>query len=102
MKMAIQGVGMKKIVAAKPLENYRVWLKFSDGLEGIADLSGLAGKGMFKVWEDANFFNSVFIDSQTHTIAWEGGIDLCPDKLYADLAGEDPLSVLDKGKAVSR
>ena len=85
---------MHKVTQVKPLENYRVWVKFSDGMEGTIDLSGLAGKGVFSAWEDSNFFNSVFIDNETHTIAWEGGIDLCPDNLYAKITGTDPLSLL--------
>ena len=81
---------MHKIVEAKPLKNHRIRLKFTDGKQGTVDLSGLVGKGVFKAWEDADFFNSVFIDSETHTIAWEGGIDLCPDNLYAEAVGADP------------
>ncbi len=93
---------MHKIVEATPLENYRVRLRFSDGAEGIVDLSGLVGKGIFSAWEDVKFFNSVFIDGETHTVAWEGGIDLCPDKLYAEVTGADPLTVLEKSEAAAR
>ncbi|MEW6201743.1 MAG: DUF2442 domain-containing protein [bacterium] len=93
---------MHKIVEVKPLENYRVWLKFSDGAEGTVDLSGLVGKGIFRAWEDVNFFNSVFIDGETHTIAWEGGIDLCPDNLYAKIAGTDALNLLNRKKTAVR
>ncbi|MEW5946074.1 MAG: DUF2442 domain-containing protein [bacterium] len=93
---------MRKIVEAKPLENYRMRIRFSEGTEGTVDLSGLVGKGVFRVWEDVKFFNSVFIDSETHTIAWEGGIDLCPDKLYAEVTGADPLTVLEESEATAR
>lgn len=92
---------MHRIVEVKPLENYRVWIKFSDGIEGTVDLSELVGKGVFSVWEDVNFFNSVFIDQESHTIAWKGGIDLCPDNLYAKVLGVDPLTILKKEGAVS-
>ncbi|MCX7839868.1 MAG: DUF2442 domain-containing protein, partial [Anaerolineae bacterium] len=37
-------------IEVKPLENYRIWLKYSDGREGIVDLSHLAGKGVFALW----------------------------------------------------
>ena len=85
---------MHRVVEVKPLKDYRVWLKFSDGVEGTVDLSELVGKGVFSAWEDVDFFNSVFIDQESHTIAWEGGIDLDPDSLYARILGVDPLSVL--------
>lgn len=93
---------MYKIVEAKPLEKYRMRLKFSDGTEGVVDLSVLVGKGVFKAWEDVAFFNSCFIDNETCTIAWEGGIDLCPDNLYAEVTGTDPLTILEKREAAAR
>ncbi len=85
---------MHRIVQVKPLKNYRLWLKFSDGVEGTVDLSHLAGKGVFSAWKDKNFFKSVFIDHESRTVAWEGGIDLCPDTLYAEILGVEPLSIL--------
>lgn len=92
---------MHRIVEVKPLANYRVRLKFSDGVEGTVDLSELAGKGVFSAWEDTNFFNSVYVDQESHTIAWGKEIDLCPDTLYAKVLGSDPLSLLKKEKAVN-
>ncbi|MBI4331171.1 MAG: DUF2442 domain-containing protein [Chloroflexi bacterium] len=85
---------MHRIVQVKPLKNYRLWLKFSDGVEGNVDLSHLAGKGVFAAWKDAKFFKSVFIDPESQTVAWEGGIDLCPDTSYAEILGVDHLSTL--------
>lgn len=79
---------MHRIVDVKPLPNFRVWLRFSDGAEGSVDLSDLVGRGVFEAWNDPKEFESVFIDSHTHTIAWPGGIDLCPDRLYADVKRE--------------
>lgn len=93
---------MVRIIKAEPLENYRMRLVFSDGAEGTVDLSGLVGKGVFKVWEDISFFNSVFIDNKTRSIAWDGGIDLCPEKLYAEATGVDPLAVPAKKEAAAR
>jgi len=92
---------MHRILEAKPLKEYRVWLRFSDGVEGTVDLSRLVGKGVFKAWEDVAFFNSVSIDAETHTLAWEGGIDLCPDNLYAEVAGADPLTLLKKERTTA-
>lgn len=92
---------MHRIVEVKPLANYRVRLKFSDGVEGIVDLSELAGKGVFSAWEDVNFFNSVYVDKESRTIVWGKEIDLCPDTLYAKVLGVDPLSLLKKEEAVN-
>ncbi|MBU4143118.1 DUF2442 domain-containing protein [Patescibacteria group bacterium] len=92
---------MHEIIEVKPLSNYRVWIKFSDGVEGTVDLSELVGEGVFKAWEDIEFFNSVYIDPESHTIAWKGGIDLCPDNLYAKVLGVEPLSILKKELVVN-
>jgi len=81
-------------MAVKPMSDYKVWVKFDDGVEGIADLSGLVGKGVFAKWTDKEYFNSVFVDNESHTIAWPGGIDICPDSLYAEITGEDINSLL--------
>lgn len=78
---------MHRIIEVKPLQDFKVWIKFSDGVEGTVDLSDIAGKGVFSSWNNPEIFKSVFVDPNTHTIAWPGGIDLCPDSLYAEITG---------------
>ena len=90
---------MHKVVEARTESDYRVWLKFADGASGTVDLSSLAGKGVFKAWEDKAFFASVFIDEQTHALAWAGGIDLCPGNLYATVTGTEILNLFNKKKS---
>ncbi|MCL4385093.1 MAG: DUF2442 domain-containing protein [Actinobacteria bacterium] len=85
---------MNRIKEVKPLPSFRVWIKFSDGFEEIIDLSDLVGKDVFSKWNDKEYFNSVYIDSESHTIAWPGGIDLCPDTLYEEITGKDITSLL--------
>ncbi|OHB88651.1 MAG: hypothetical protein A3E19_02675 [Planctomycetes bacterium RIFCSPHIGHO2_12_FULL_52_36] len=80
---------MHCVVEVKPLTGFKIWLKFSDGVEGAVDLSDIAGKGVFEAWKEPGVFDSVFIDPVSHTIAWPGGIDLCPDSLYAEVTGKD-------------
>ncbi|MEO0094928.1 MAG: DUF2442 domain-containing protein [candidate division WOR-3 bacterium] len=91
---------MHRIVDVKTLADYKLWLKFADGVEGVVDLSDLVGKGVFSQWQDKKFFDSVYIDRESHTITWPGGIDLCPDELYAEITGEDINSIL-KAKATA-
>ncbi len=76
---------MHRIVAVQPLDAYRVRIRFSDGVECEVDLADLVGKGVFALWKDPEQFVKVFIDPESHTLAWPGGIDLCPDALYRDL-----------------
>lgn len=78
---------MKKIVEAEPRDDYRLWVRFEDGVEGEVDLSDLVGEGVFEGWEEAAEFRKVSIDEETDTVAWPGDIELCPDSLYDDLVG---------------
>lgn len=79
---------MEFIVEVKPLPGFRIWIKFQNGLEGIVNLSDLTGKGVFAKWNESGFFDSVFVDTESHTVSWPGGIDLCPDSLYAEITGK--------------
>ncbi len=81
---------MLKIVAAEALPKFRIRIKFQDGEEGIADLSDMAGKGVFSKWMEPGFFNSVFIDEESHTVSWPGGLDLSPESLYREISGKSP------------
>lgn len=85
---------MHRIAEVKALADYKVWIKFADGIEGVVDLSDLVGKGVFSQWQDKKFFDSVYIDGESRTVAWPGGIDLCPDELYAEITGEDINAIL--------
>ncbi len=77
---------MHKVIIVKALAAYKVNVVFSDGIEGVIDLLDLVGKGVFSVWKDPKQFAQVFIDPETHTLAWPGGIDLCPDTLYEEVS----------------
>jgi len=73
-----------EVAAVEPLERYRIRVRFTDGVEGEVDLSDLAGKGVFAAWSDN--FEQVFVDPESGTVAWPGGIDLCPVTLHRDVS----------------
>ena len=78
---------MKKASEVRPLNGYRIWLRYADGVEGEVDLSHLAGRGVFKAWADRRFFEDVHVD-ESGAVAWGEDIDLCPDALYLRLTGK--------------
>ena len=90
---------MLKPTDIKALSGYKIWIKYPDGVEGVIDLSHLAGKGVFKNWEKPHTFNSVHIN-EDGAIEWEDGIDLCPDALYMRLTGKSPQEIFSNLKAV--
>ena len=70
-----------------PLEGYRIWLRYEDGVAGEIDLSHLAGKPAFWRWEDRRFFESVGI-GDGGAVEWDEEVALCGDALYLELTGQ--------------
>jgi len=86
---------MFKPIEVKPLDNYRIWLRYSDDTEGVADLSHLAGEGVFTLWNDYREFAKVHIGPGGE-IAWSDQLDLCPDALYLKITGKQPEDIFPK------
>jgi len=80
---------LKDIVAVKPLEEYKLYLRFEDGIEGLVDVSQLIEfLGIFAPLKDVFYFNQVQLNSELGTIVWPNEADLDPDVLYAMIKGE--------------
>jgi Protein of unknown function (DUF2442) len=78
-----------KILEARPLDGYKIWLKFEDGITGEVDLAYLAGKGVFAFWKNYENFEKVSIENG-RWLAWSDEIDLDADSLYLKLTGKKP------------
>jgi len=78
-----------KIVQATPCQNYRLQLRFEDGVSGEVDLSGLVGRGVFAAWLEGDTFERVRV-TETGAVEWPGEVDLCPDALYMQMTGSTP------------
>jgi len=78
---------MPKPVEVKALPQYRIWLRYDDGVQGEVDLSDLAGHGVCEVWTDATVFRTVRLGSHG-AIEWSPDLDLCPDAMYLRLTGK--------------
>ncbi len=48
-------------VCVEPRPGNWIWIRYSDGLEGEIDLSGLVGRGAFKAWSKPGCFEEVRI-----------------------------------------
>ena len=78
---------MLQPVQVRALPGYRIWIEYSDGVRGEVDLSDMAGKGVFKAWDETGFFEKVHISAH-RTVAWNDELDICPDALYMELTGK--------------
>jgi Protein of unknown function (DUF2442) len=43
---------MNRVIDAKPLDDYRIWLRFDDDAQGEVDLVDLAGRGVLAAVAD--------------------------------------------------
>ena len=70
------------ITEAKHLQDYQIWLKFNDGMEGTVDLSQTLWGSMFEPLKDKTLFSQVKLDNELDTIVWSNGADLAPEFLH--------------------
>ncbi|SPF42754.1 conserved hypothetical protein [Candidatus Sulfopaludibacter sp. SbA4] len=83
---------LKDIVAANAIGDYRLHLRFEDGVEGVVDLAPhLSFLGVFEPLRDPAYFARVRVDSDLGTVTWPNGADLDPDVLYARVTGTSVL-----------
>lgn len=80
---------MIKLVEVKAKPNYRLWLRYEDGVQGEVDLSSEVGKGVFAYWNDVKNFKNVHIGSSGE-ISWSDQLDICADAMYLKITGKKP------------
>ncbi len=76
---------MRQLTECRAENDYTLWLRFDDGMEGRVYLGDLVGVGAFKVWRDVQVFMQVSIDADNRTVCWEGGVGIDQDILYGGL-----------------
>ena len=80
-------------VNVRALDDLKIWLEYEDGVKGVADLSHRRGWGVFRAWDDRDFFKGVHIDKETGSVCWgrpkdmDVELDYDPHVLYAHLLG---------------
>lgn len=80
---------MKKITAIKVLDDYRVWLRFDDGVAGEIDFSSKPRTGVFAFWNDRENFRTARVGDAGELI-WNDQIDFCADSLWLQVTGQKP------------
>lgn len=79
---------MPKAIACKAEDDYKLWIRFDDGLQGSVYLGNLIEVGAFKLWSDVREFEKVSVDPESATVTWEGGIRIDEEILYQGLKQE--------------
>jgi len=76
-----------RLTDVEPQEHFRLRLTYADGVTGLVDLSHLAGRGVFRLWNEPTAFQRVSIGSGGE-LHWSDDVDLCADALYLELTGK--------------
>jgi len=71
------------IVSVRPMENHKLWLKFSTGETKVFDFSGLLDFPAFRRLKNKDAFDGVYLDCGV-PVWLDGEIDYCPYTLYKD------------------
>ena len=73
---------MPRLVAARHVRAFVIWLRFDDDVEGEVDLAGDLDGPIFEPLRDARHFRSFVLHPEFRTIVWPNGADLAPEFLY--------------------
>jgi hypothetical protein len=76
---------LPKLKEAEYRGDYRVWLKFADGIEGEIDLESELWGQIFEPLKQKSLFAEVSLDKELDTIVWPNGADFAPEFLYQKL-----------------
>jgi hypothetical protein len=72
-----------KVVSVRPLDDHKIWLRFSTGEEKEFDCSQLLGYKAFEPLRDPILFRQVYLEYGNPS--WcDGTIDIAPEKLYQE------------------
>ena len=78
---------MNRPTKVEALPDFRLRVAYPDGAEGVIDLSGDVGRGVFAPLADEAFFRTVHI-GRFGQIAWSEDIEICPDAAYIEIMGK--------------
>ena len=76
---------MADVLRLKALDGHRLWLRFTDGSEGVPDFSDILAKGgpMVEPLKNPDYFARAFVEMGAPT--WPNGFDVDPINLYMEL-----------------
>ncbi len=79
--------------------DYRIWLRFADGIEGEIDLEKELWGEVFEPLKEKKLFAELTVDKELGTIVWPNGADFAPEFLYQKLCPDYELKPMPKSGA---
>jgi hypothetical protein len=74
---------MPRLVEARYVRGYVIWLRWSDGTHGEVDLADELDGPIFEPLKDQTYFRGFILSSDLHTLVWLNGADMAPEFLRA-------------------
>lgn len=78
-----------QLIEVEPRPHFRLWLRYSDGVEGEVDVSDMACLPIFRRWHEDVPFAAVGV-MPGNLLVWNDDMDMCGDALYLELTGKQP------------
>lgn len=79
---------LKDVIEVRPLDGYRLFLRFEDGVEGEVNVEKMVRfEGIFSPLADRDYFVRVRVNPDIGTVCWPNDADLDPDVLYSCVTG---------------
>lgn len=91
---------LPKLREAKYRQDYCIWLKFVDGVEGEVDLEDELWGEVFEPLKEKALFAKFSLNKELETIVWPNGADFAPEFLYQKLCPTYSLKPTSKSGAV--
>ncbi|WP_291322304.1 DUF2442 domain-containing protein [Desulfonatronospira sp.] len=74
-----------KIIDARYVQDYTIYIRFADGAEGYVDLKNELYGPMFDPLKQLDFFKQFSIHQDFCTLCWPNGADIAPEYLYEQI-----------------
>ena len=74
-----------RVIDAKYIKDYKLYLRFSDGSDGEVDLEQELEGEIFEPLNDISYFKDFTVNQELHAVVWPNGADFAPEFLYDKL-----------------
>jgi hypothetical protein len=71
-----------KVISARYVRDYIIYLKFNDGLEGDVNLKEELEGDVFSPLKDLILFKKFKVHPELHTLVWDNDADFAPEFLH--------------------
>ncbi len=76
---------LPRIVDARYVAGFTIWLRFDDGLQGEVDLARELQGPIFQPLHDMEYFRQFELHPELRTLVWPNGADFAPEFLRSRL-----------------